>query len=129
MREPHGGGLEDERPSYPDPREEDIAYGDRRLSRPDASVPDWEVPDTSYRPIPIVWFTGAFLIHLAICLAILVALGGFGPWLTVPLAALAAGTTGAWTWERGMRGAGSGWKIATVLFLVFNILFVLSASS
>lgn len=118
-----------EHPRFPDPREEDIAYGDRRLSRPDASLPDWEVPDTSYRPIPIVWFTGAFLIHLAICLAILVALGGFGPWVTVPLAALAAGTTGAWTWERGMAGAGNGWKVATVLFLLFNVLFVLSATS
>ena len=103
--------------------------GDRRLSRPDASVHDWEVPDTSYRPIPIVWFTGAFLIHLMAALGILIALGGFGPWLTVPAAAMAAGLIGAWTWERGMRSAGAGWKIATVAILLFNTLFVLSASS
>ena len=120
---------EGERPSYPDPSEEDIMAGDRRLSRPDASVPDWEVPDTSYRPIPIVWFTGAFLIHLMAVMAILVALGRFGPWFTVPAAAMAAGVIGAWTWERGMGSAGAGWKIATVLFLLFNILFALSASS
>lgn len=120
---------EGERPSYPDPTQEDIMAGDRRLSRPDASVPDWEVPDTSYRPIPIVWFTGAFLIHLMAIMAILIALGRFGPWFTVPAAAMAAGVIGAWTWERGMRSAGSGWKIATVLILLFNLLFVLSASS
>ena len=121
--------MEGERPSYPDPREEDIMAGDRRLSRPDAAVPDWEVPDTSYRPIPIVWFTGAFLIHLTVSLAILVALGRFGAWFTVPAAALAAGLLGAWTWERGMRSAATGWKIATALILLFNIIFVLSASS
>ena len=120
---------EGERPSYPDPTQEDIMAGDRRLSRPDASVPDWEVPDTSYRPIPIVWFTGAFLIHLMAVMAILVALGRFGPWFTVPAAAMAAGVIGAWTWERGMGSADAGWKIATVLFLLFNILFALSASS
>ena len=120
---------EGERPSYPDPTQEDIMAGDRRLSRPDASVPDWEVPDTSYRPIPIVWFTGAFLIHLMAVMAILVALGRFGPWFTVPAAAMAAGVIGAWTWERGMKSAGAGWKFATVLFLLFNILFALSASS
>ncbi|MEM6586154.1 MAG: hypothetical protein AAF692_10405, partial [Pseudomonadota bacterium] len=114
----------DDRPRFPNPREEDIMAGDRRLSRPDSSLPDWEVPDTSYRPIPIVWFTGAFLFHLMSALAILVVLGGFGMWFTVPAAALAAGLIGAWTWERGMKSAGAGWKVATVLILGFNTLFV-----
>ena len=122
-------GPADDRPHFPDPHEGDIMAGDRRLSRPDASVPDWEVPDTSYRPIPIVWFTGAFLIHLMSALAILILLGRFGAWFTVPATALAAGLIGAWTWERGMRSAGTGWKVATVLILGFNTLFVLSASS
>ncbi|MEL6738481.1 MAG: hypothetical protein AAFO28_06105 [Pseudomonadota bacterium] len=129
MPDPHGGGLEDEPPRYPDPREEDIMAGDRRLSRPDASVPDWEVPDTAYRPIPIVWFTGAFLIHLMAAVCILIILGQFGSWFTVPAAASAAGLIGSWTWERGMRSAGAGWKIATIGILLFNTLFVLAASS
>jgi hypothetical protein len=120
---------EGERPTYPNPHEEDIMAGDRRLSRPDASLPDWEVPDTSYRPIPIVWFTGAFLTHLVTAMAILLILGRFGPWATVPAAGLAAGLIGAWTWERGMASASTGWKIATVLILLFDTLFVLSASS
>lgn len=102
--------------------------GDRRLSRPDASLPDWEVPDTAYRPIPIVWFTGAFLIHLVVTLVVLLVLGRFGAWVTVPAGALAAGLIGGWTWERGMRSAGTGWKIATILILLFNLVFVLSAS-
>ncbi|MEO0690912.1 MAG: hypothetical protein AAFY51_11515 [Pseudomonadota bacterium] len=114
---------------YPNPREEDIMAGDRRLSRPDASVPDWEVPDTSYRPIPIVWFTGAFLLHLMIVFAIVVLLNRLGPWFVVGAAALAAGVIGAWTWERGMKDAGTGWKVATVLFLGLNTLFALAASA
>lgn len=115
--------------NYPNPREEDIMAGDRRLSRPDASVPDWEVPDTSYRPIPIVWFTGAFLLHLVVVFAIVILLNGLGPWFVVGAAALAAGAIGAWTWERGMKGAGTGWKVATVLFLGLNTLFALAASA
>ena len=102
--------------------------GDRRLSRPDASVPDWEVPDTSYRPIPIVWFTGAILLHLAIVFAIIILLSRLGPWFVVGAAALAAGAIGAWTWERGMKTAGTAWKAATVLFLGLNTLFALAAT-
>ena len=102
--------------------------GDRRLSRPDASVPAWEVPDTSYRPIPIVWDTVASLLHLAIVFAIIILLSRLGPWFVVGAAALAAGAIGAWTWERGMKTAGTAWKAATVLFLGLNTLFALAAT-
>ncbi len=117
---------------YPNPREEDIMAGDRRLSRPDASVPDWEVPDTAYRPIPIVWFTGAFLFHLVIIAAVFVVLGLVGlltTWLVIPLTAVAAAFIGSWTWDRGMRDAGLGWKIATIGILAFNTLFAFAASA
>ena len=105
--------------------------GDRRLSRPDSSLPDWEMPDTAYRPIPIVWFTGAFFIHLLAMMGIFLALAILGmstPWLTVPACALAAGLVGKWTWERGMADAGLGWRIATILILLFNLLFALASS-
>jgi hypothetical protein len=119
-------------PIYPNPSEEDIMAGDRRLSRPDSSLPDWEVPDTAYRPIPIVWFTGAFLSHLLAIVALFLALGAAGlftAWALVPATALAAALIGAWTWDRGMRGAGTGWKIATIAILAFNTLFALAASA
>lgn len=116
--------MPDEKPKYPDPREEDIMAGDRRISRPDSSLPDWEMPDTSYRPIPIVWFTGAFFLHLIVAMAVLFILSSQGPLLSIALCALAAGAIGNWTWDRGMKSASLGWKIATVIMLMFNMLFV-----
>ncbi|MCK0128401.1 hypothetical protein [Erythrobacter sp. F6033] len=113
---------------YPDPREEDIYAGDRRISRPDVSLPDWEVPDTAYRPIPIVWFTGAFMVQLIAITVFLFALASQEPWLTVVMSALATGAIGKWTWDRGMGTAGLGWRSATVIMLVFNMMFAVSAS-
>ncbi|MEM7778901.1 MAG: hypothetical protein AAF697_00760 [Pseudomonadota bacterium] len=109
---------------YPDPREEDIYAGDRRISRPDASLPDWEVPDTAYRPIPIVWFTGAFFVHLLVCGLLAIILASQSGVITFSLSSLAAGAIAKWTWERGMKDAAIGWKVATVLMLLFNLLFV-----
>lgn len=109
---------------YPDPREEDIVYGDRRLSRPDSSLPDWEVPDTAYRPVPIVWFTGAFFLHLILSAILAVILFSQSGWVFFALSALGAGAIAKWTWARGMKNAGAGWKIATIAMLMFNLLFV-----
>jgi hypothetical protein len=109
---------------YPNPREEDIMAGDRRLSRPDASLPDWEVPDTAYRPIPIVWFTGAMIVQLLALTVVAVILTNASGWLTIALAALASGAIFMWTWDRGMRGADTGWKAATVLMMVAQVAFL-----
>lgn len=114
------------RDRYPDPREEDIMAGDRRISRPDASLPDWEVPDTSYRPIPIVWFTGALILQL-ITVSILAAFfGQVSTWLAIGLCGLATGAIGMWTWDRGMKHAGAGWRIATIVMLAFGLLFAIA---
>jgi len=102
---------------YPDPREEDIVYGDRRLSRPDASLPDWEVPDTAYRPIPIVWFTGALIAEFALVGILLMLLWNSGGWLLIMLATLGTAGIALWTWERGMKHAGPAWKVATAVIL------------
>lgn len=112
-----------ERPNAPDPRLDDIMAGDRRISRPDSSLPDWEVPDTSYRPIPIVWFCAALLaqlISMAVSFKILLALH---PYFTIGLCALMTGLIGRWTWERGMSGAGRGWKAATIIMLALQFGF------
>ncbi|MEL6531165.1 MAG: hypothetical protein AAFQ27_14495 [Pseudomonadota bacterium] len=115
---------EEDRTEYPDPREEDIMAGDRRISRPDSSLPDWEVPDTAYRPIPIVWFTGAFVIQMVAVFAIFVIFLGAHGALTIGLSALATGTIAAWTWDRGMKNAGPVWQVATALIMSATFLLV-----
>lgn len=108
----------------PDPKTEDIMAGDRRISRPDASLPDWEVPDTAYRPIPIVWFTGAMIVQLVALTIVAVVLTHASGWLTIALGALASGAIFMWTWDRGMNGAAHGWKIATVMMMVTQVAFL-----
>ena len=92
--------------------------GDRRLSRADASLPDWEVPDSAYRPVPIVWFTAAlFVQQIALALVLLVVPSGSDR-IAAMLAALLSAMIGRWTWSRGMGGAGRGWRWATAAMLV-----------
>ena len=114
---------------YPDPREEDIYAGDRRVSRPDSALPDWHIPDAKYRPIPIAWFAAAFLIQLVVLFAIFMVLASQSGWLTIALSSLATGAIGMWTWDRGMRDAGRGWQIATVLMLVGQLGFICLGAS
>ena len=106
---------------WPDPREEDIVYGDRRISRPDVSLPDWDVPDSAYRPVPIVWFTGALFVTMFALGLVAVVFASTSGWLTLVIAALAAIAIGDWTWRRGMKSAGTGWKVATVVMLAFQL--------
>ena len=103
--------------------------GDRRISRPDTALPDWHVPDASYRPIPIAWFAGAFLLQMVVLFAIfMIFLSKHGAF-TIGLSALATGAIGAWTWERGMKDAGGGWRTATIGMLLVQFLFVCLGAS
>lgn len=114
---------------YPDPREEDIMAGDRRLSRPDSRLPDWHIPDASYRPIPIAWFAAAFLVQMLVLFALFLVLSGQNGWITIFLASLATGAIGVWTWDRGMRDASTGWRLATIAVLVIQLAFVCLGAS
>ena len=116
--------MPDPDPKYPNPREEDIYAGDRRLSRPDSALPDWHIPDAKYRPIPIAWFAAAFLLQMVVLVVIFWVLIGESGWITMVLSSLATGALGKWTWDRGMKDAGTGWKIATALMLLFQLAFV-----
>lgn len=98
--------------------------GDRRVSRPDSALPDSILPDAAYRPIPIAWFAAAFLLQIALLFAVFVVLIGQSGWLTITLSALATGAIGKWTWERGMKGAGQVWKLATIVVLAGQLGFV-----
>ncbi|MDY7099433.1 MAG: hypothetical protein SXU28_14965 [Pseudomonadota bacterium] len=114
---------------FPDPREEDIMAGDRRLSRPDSALPDWHIPDASYRPIPIAWFAAAFLLQMIVLFGLFVVLIGQSGWLTIVLSGLATGALGMWTWDRGMRDAGTGWQVATIVMLGIQFGFVCLGAS
>lgn len=116
-------------PDFKDPREEDIVYGDRRISRPDSQLPDWEVPDAAYRPVPIVWFTGAFFVHLFVLIVLSVILMAQPLWLVIAICGAATGGIGQWTWNRGMRDAALGWRVATVMMLAVNLFFAAAAAS
>ena len=109
---------------YPDPREEDIFAGERRVSRPDSALPDWHIPDTAYRPIPIAWFAGAFLMQMILLFILFVTLIGLSGWITIAVSALASGALGMWTWDRGMRDAGLGWQVATIVMLSVQLGFI-----
>jgi hypothetical protein len=109
---------------FPDPREEDIMVGDRRLSRPDSALPDWHIPDASYRPIPIAWFAAAFLLQMIVLFALFVILIVQPGWVTIMLSILATGAIGLWTWNRGMKNAGAGWRIATIVMLAAQLALV-----
>ena len=98
--------------------------GDRRISRPDSALPDWHIPDASYRPIPIAWFAGAFLLQMVVLFAVFVLLANVNAWATILLSALVTGMIGAWTWARGMREAANGWKAATIAVMAVQFIFV-----
>ncbi|MEM1050856.1 MAG: hypothetical protein AAGI28_02060 [Pseudomonadota bacterium] len=121
--------MPDSEKDYPNPREEDIYAGDRRVSRPDSALPDWHIPDAKYRPIPIAWFAAAFLVQLVVLFAVFMILSAQSAWLTIALSSLTTGVIGMWTWERGMRDASSGWQIATVLMLIVQLCFVCLGAS
>ena len=49
------------------------------------------------------------------------ALSGQSGWLTIGFASLATGALGKWTWERGMKAAPSGWKVATIVMMALQL--------
>lgn len=104
-----------EKTKYPDPREEDIYAGDRRISRPDSALPDWYIADAKYRPIPIAWFAAAVLMQTVAVSSLFFILITKSGWITLALSGLASIGIATWSWQRGIGSAGKGWQIATVL--------------
>ena len=102
-----------------------VFAGDRRIARADSALPDWHIPDASYRPVPIVWFTGAFLLQLLglVLLAVPMALVGASALIHTAFAIVLTGVIGFRCWERGMARASLGWRIATILMLLIQLSF------
>ncbi len=107
----------------------DTVYFDRRLARKDCLLPDWDIPDTAYRPVPIVWFTGAMLLQLLSLAIIATALSSKDPLFTIVCCSVSSFAIGYWTWERGMKDAGTAWKISTFLMLVIQFAFLYAVVS
>lgn len=103
--------------------------GDRRIARTDTALPDWYVPDASYRPVPIAWFAAAILIQTVAISVIFFALISKSGWLTLALAGAASLAVLIWSWERGIGKAGPGWQIATVLVMLLQIGFIAMGTS
>lgn len=99
----------------------DIMAGDRRIARPDSALPDWHMPDAAYRPVPIAWFTAAFLLQMVLLTFLFIVLLAKPAWITIMLSAAATGVLGAWTWDRGMKAAGTGWRLATATMLALQL--------
>ena len=100
-----------------------VMAGDRRLSRADSALPDWQMPDGAYRPVPIVWFTGALFLQFIVqaMLALVLALLGLPAVFNLAFAVLATGVIGYHTWGRGMATASLGWRMATAAMLLITL--------
>lgn len=100
----------------------DVMAGDRRIARPDTSLPDWYVSDAAYRPLPIVWFAGAMILQVLAQPAIFVMLEiwfNFPPVITIGAALLASGLIWYLADLKGMGGASLAWRLATAAMLTF----------
>lgn len=98
--------------------------GDRRLSRPDTSLPDWEMPDGAYRPVPIVWFAGALFLQIIVqSLVTALVMGIFGGPAAVSFVCSAIATALVWRncWSRGMASAGQVWQVLTGAMLLSTL--------
>lgn len=113
---------------HQDPCKEDIYAGERRISRPDSDLPDWYLPDASYRPIPIAWFAGALVMQIIAMPFIFIVTVGYGLLLVIGTSALISMAIGLLSWRRGIGIASPAWQIGTVaMLLVFFAINCLAA--
>ena len=117
--------MPDPESKYPNPNEEDIYAGDRRISRPDSSLPDWYISDAKYRPIPIAWFAAAIVMQAALISFLWLLLSQLSGWITIALASLTTGGIFQWAWTRGIGDAGSGWRIATIAVMALQLVLII----
>lgn len=78
------------------------------------------MPVGTYRPIPIVWFAGAWVVQVAALVFLFLLLSSKAALFTIAATALASLGIGHWTFGRGMAGASTAWKACTVVALFFN---------
>lgn len=82
------------------------------------------IPEGSYRPVPIVWLTAAWVVHSLALIVLFFLLFEKPAIYTLLTTAIVTFWVTRWTFGRGMAEAGNGWKVATVVLLAINWLFV-----
>ena len=82
------------------------------------------MPEGTYRPVPIVWFAGAYILQSLALVALFGILISKGSLLIIASSALATFGIGRMTFQRGMATAAKPWQIATVAMLLANFLLV-----
>ena len=82
------------------------------------------IPEGSYRPVPIVWLTAAWVVHSFVLIALFALLFSKPAIYTLLTTGIVTIWVTRWTFARGMAEAAGGWKVATVVLLVINWLFV-----
>jgi len=78
------------------------------------------MPVGRYRPIPIVWFAGAWVVQVLALVILFLLLMNKAALFTIAATAWSSLGIGKWTFGRGMSGASTAWKAATVAALLFN---------
>lgn len=82
------------------------------------------LPEVAYRPVPIAWFLAAWVVHSFSLAALALILSGKAAFFTLSTTFLITIAVVRWTFARGMREAGTGWRAATIIALALNWLWV-----
>ncbi|MEM8917940.1 MAG: hypothetical protein AAGE37_03690 [Pseudomonadota bacterium] len=86
------------------------------------------VPEAHYRPIPIVWFAGAWFLQSIGMTIMYLVLRNTAAIFTILTCAIIS--YGVWHWanERGMKDASSGWVFTTMVALGLNFALLIVAA-
>lgn len=78
------------------------------------------MPEGTYRPVPIVWLTAAWVVHSFSLMILFFVLINKPAIYTLLTTAIVTYWVTSWTYRRGMAKAGRGWMIATAVLLAIN---------
>ncbi len=78
------------------------------------------VPEASYRPIPIVWFTAAYLLQVFGLIALYVIMPMKVVLLYVAATAMLSFGIGYWIFDKGMKDASKLWRGFTIAMLLLT---------
>lgn len=83
------------------------------------AVPGTWMPEAAYRPVPIVWFGGAFVLQSIQLIVFTIMFATKQPIYTAGTTLIATLAIAFWTWNRGIRGSTPVWQAATFGMLGF----------
>ena len=83
------------------------------------AVPGTWMPEAAYRPVPIVWFGGAFVFQSIQLVVFTIMFAARQPIYTAVTTLVATLAIAFWTWNRGIRDSSLVWQAATLGMLGF----------